>query len=237
MKICYHFISYPIKLQEEKETKQPSSYSNYISSFISGTISGFAGELFSSFQNRTAKAVLHEAKFYDECVTSGVQQISKDFTKSALKRTKLFNNLSQTNPLLFGAATGVPMLILTRCFATPLENLRKNKKCSFDGFEHSIIKDAAYHSIKNGLDQYFEAIVYPKVLPRFNSFMTKKLVEASCAGMIGGASYVLAWPYKTLIDRQRIDEAFKLMARMIPKVGIKKITYSLTKPEVLKILN
>ena len=90
--------------------------------------------------------------------------------------------------------------------------------------------------MKNGIDEYFAAKVFPKVLPKLPNFATQKIVEASLAGLVGGSSYVLSWPYKGALTGQSISEATKLMLKNTPKVSIKKLTYTLVRPQFANLI-
>lgn len=230
-------------MSKDKQCSRPSDKTkqmkNYASSFGAGFVSGVAGETFVLLQNKKLSVNnMARPAFRDAAVVSGVQQVAKDFTKNTLKCSPFMAKLSTENPLLFGAATGLPMWALTRLFATPLQNSRaKDNKEPFQGLWKSISADAGYYTVKNGLDEYFAAKVFPKVLPKCPNFATQKLVEAALAGAVGGSSYVLAWPYKGTLTGQRISEAVKQMVRSAPKVSVKKLTYTLVKPKITELLN
>ena len=221
-----------VQLNRKNEIK------NYASSFAAGFTSGIAGETFVLLQNKKLNLNnIQQPAYRDAAVISGVQQAAKDFTKNTFRRYPFMTKLSVENPLIFGAATGIPMWALTRIFATPLQNSRKKDvKEPFKGLWKSITVDAGYYTIKNGLDEYFASNVFPKILPKCPNFATQKIVEAALAGLVGGSSYVFAWPYKCTLTGQKLSEAAKLMVKNTPKVSIKKITYTLVKPKFSNLL-
>lgn len=210
---------------------------NYFCTFLGGCTSGVAGEIFTLAQaNKLSLKAVQAPAFRDNVTISGVQQVAKDLSKAQLKKCTAFAKLARENPFLFGASTGLPMWFITRVFATPLQNSRKDNAKPFDGFGSSVVNDVTYHTIKNGIDEYCAANVFPYVLPRLDSCVTKKFVEGSIAGLVGGGCYVLAQPVKSKLTGQTLPEAFDLCVKSIPKVGLKKITYGLARPQIVKLL-
>ncbi|KAH0791685.1 hypothetical protein GPJ56_004371 [Histomonas meleagridis] len=226
------------KPQKQQKTNDNQQLKSYAASFCTAVVSGVAGETYMLIQSRKLNTQNLLAPAYrDACVISGVQQVAKDFSKNTLKKSPYLYNLSVKNPFIFGAMTGLPMWALTRLVATPLQNSRKTDvKQPFDGLFKSIINDVGYHTVKNGIDEYFAAKVFPKVLPQLPNFATQKLVEASLAGLVGGASYVISWPYKGVLTGQNISEAAKLMLKNTPKVAVKKLTYTLVRPQFANLI-
>lgn len=210
----------------------------YAATFCGGYTAGVTGELLMlGIDGKLSVGNVLSPTFGDACTISGIQQVAKDFSKNTLKKNPTFLHLSKTNPLIFGASTGLPMWFLTRIFATPIQNGRKEgQKSPYAGFWSSVAADAGYHTCKNGIDEYFNQRVFPKLLPRLPNFASQKAVESTIAGMIGAGCYVISWPYKTVVAGQSFDQAVKLMNRNFPKVVIKKITYTLARPQYGKLI-
>lgn len=210
---------------------------NYTCTFAAGVTAGVTGELFTLAQSgKISTEKMAAPEFRDAIFISGVQQIAKQFSKETLKRNASMANLAVKNPLIFGACTGLPMWALTKFVSVPLANSRKQGKKPFDGYKSAVVNDVAYHTIKNGIDEFCAARVFPKVLPKCPNFATAKVVEAAIAGAVGGGCYVLAWPYKTALTGQTLPQAVALMNKNIPKVAIKKATYTLARPQYVKLL-
>jgi hypothetical protein len=206
-------------------------------SFAGGLTSGVTGELFALLQSGNLNiAGITTPAFHDAIFLSGVQQVAKDLSKNALKKSPTFAKLSTSNPFLFGALTGLPMWGLTRIVGVPLQNARKKDVPLYTGLRKSILDDVGYHTIKNGLDELVTVSYLSKLLPTLPNFGTQRLVEALASGVVGGATYVLAWPYKTTLPGQRLPDAVKLAVKNAPKVAIKKATYSLARPRYVKVL-
>jgi hypothetical protein len=204
----------------------------YVASFAGGLTSGVTGEIFSLVQaGKVSAAAVTTAAFQDAVVLSGVQQVAKDWSKATLKKCSTFSVLATSNPFLFGAATGLPMWALTRAVGTPLQNSRKKNVAPYAGFTKSVVDDLGYHTIKNGLDEYASVVVLSKLLPTLPNFATQKFVEAAVSGIVGGGTYVLAWPYKSVLAGQKLDDAVKLAIKQTPKIAIKKATYTLARPK------
>ena len=219
------------------QPQSPSTIKTYVSSYLGGYISGIAGEMVSlSMLKQLNTKGFTNITFSENCIASGIQQIAKDFTKNELKRHQYFAKLSKEHPFLFGACTGLPMWALTQLFVVPLKHIRRDDQKVFRGLEKSIRDDFVYHTFKNGLDELCIAKVFPFVLPNLSSSVTRKLVEGSVAGFVGGISHLLSWPYKYKVAKQTIPAAYDATLKAIPKVGVKKIVYSLAKPEIYKIL-
>ncbi|KAH0788431.1 hypothetical protein GPJ56_007659 [Histomonas meleagridis] len=238
----FHFKGFAAPQVEEEPQKgcgcDSAVLKRYVSSFITGLIAGTTGEAYMLYYNNNFNLKGFKSPAYlNGCIITGVQQVSKDISKTILRKSPYFAELSVKNPLLFGAATGLPMWTLTRLVATPLQNSRKKEKKPFDGLFTSIVNDVGYHTVKNGLDEYFGARVYPKILPKIPCFAFQKLTEATIAGAIGGVSYILAFPYKGPVAGQSFSEAVKLMIGMAPKTGIKKLTCTLARPKVTKLIS
>jgi hypothetical protein len=223
--------------KEASPTTCQCSLKAYTSTFAGGLTSGVTGELFTLAQNGklTASSVL-APEFRDAVFISGVQQVAKDWSKAQLKTNPCLNELSTKNPLVFGALTGLPMWTITRLVANPLQNSRKKNSGPWDGFTSSIANELAYHTIKNGIDEYVTVKVFPKLLPQVGGWGSQRVVESLIAGVVGGATYVLAWPYKSALTGQSLDDALKLVVKMTPKISIKKATYTLAKPQFVKLL-
>jgi hypothetical protein len=167
---------------------------------------------------------------------SGVQQVTRDLCRTTMKKLPPFGALAMTNPFLFGAATGFPMWALTRVVATPLQNRHRKGASPYDGFAESVTKDLAYPAIRNGLGEYVGALVLPKILPGLPNFATQRFVEAVASGIVGGGSYILAWPYKTALAGQKLDDALKLAVKQTPRAAIKRATYTLARPKWAALL-
>jgi hypothetical protein len=80
------------------------------------------------------------------------------------------------------------------------------------------------------------AEILPKVLPTLPNFATQRFVEAAVSGLVGGGSYILAWPYKSTLTGQALPDAVKLAIKNTPKVAIKKATYTLARPRIAALL-
>lgn len=209
----------------------------YGATFGAGYVSGIAGEVCALYMNGNLNASgITNPNFRDLCTISGVQQVAKEFSKKVLRLCPYMSNLATTNPFLFGAASGAPMWFLTRAVATPLTNMRKKDPKPFDGFGKSFVNDVAYHTIKNGIDEYCAVRVFPEILPKISSPITRRLVEGAIAGTVGAGSYTLAWPYKQIVAGQTVDKAWELTIRSFPKVMTKKISFVLSKPQFLRLL-
>lgn len=228
-------------MAEQQQEKDPKfeKLKNYSITFASGYFSGICGEIFSYWQDGKLNAIaMTSYNFKDNSMISGTQQVAKELSKELLKKHTTLNRLARENPFLFGTCTGLPMWVMTRIVASPIQNAHKFKpKAPYEGFEDSIIQDVTYHTIKNGIDEYAAANIFPYVLPKIDTFVTKKFVEGSIAGAIGGACYVFAWPAKTLITGQSLPTAFDLCVKNAPKVAIKKIAYTLARPKLVQYLN
>ena len=209
----------------------------YAATFTGGIVSGITGELFALWQNGNLnlKGITAPA-FRDLVFISGVQQAAKDASKNALKKNPFFLKLSKENPLLFGACTGLPMWAITRFVATPLQNSRKSNTAPFDGFASSVVNDVTYHTFKNGLDEFCVAKVFPQILPNLSSQPAKLAVQGAVAAAAGGSCYVFAWPVKSLLTGQSLNAAIKQCFKATPKVGIKKITYTVARPKLGKLI-
>ncbi|OHS95218.1 hypothetical protein TRFO_02181 [Tritrichomonas foetus] len=222
---------------EKKPCQCPSQLKTYAATFCGGFTSGVAGEILVLVQDgKLSVGSLASPAFSDACVISGIQQVCKDYSKNTMKQTATFAKLSKENPLVFGACTGFPMWALTRVFATPIQNSRKKDAKPYDNFVSSIFNDVGYHTCKNGIDEYFNQRVFPKLLPQLPNFPAQKAVEAAIAGAIGAGCYVIAWPYKTALTGQTFGQAVQLMNKNFPKVALKKLTYTLVRPEYGKLL-
>jgi hypothetical protein len=223
----------------KKETcpAPPSLLKTYVPTFGGGLTSGITGELFTLAQNgKLSSSGILAPAFRDAVFISGVQQVAKDWSKAQLKLSPCLNELSTKNPLVFGAMTGFPMWAITRLVATPLQNSRKQNASPYDGFVKSVADELAYHTIKNGIDEYVSVKVFPKLLPKCGGWGTQRVVESLVAGAVGGATYVLAWPYKYALTGQSLDDALKQLVKTSPKVSIKKATYTLARPQFVKLL-
>jgi hypothetical protein len=209
----------------------------YGPNFAGGISAGVTGEIFTLIQNgKLNSAGLSAPAFRDAVFLSGVQQIAKDFSKATLKKCSHFNELSSKNPFLFGAATGLPMWVLTRLVGAPLQNSRKPNTAPYAGFVKSVTDEVAYHTVKNGLDEYITVKVLPKVLAGLPNFATQKIVEASVSGVIAGSCYLLSWPVKTALTGQAVGEAVTAGLKMTPKAAIKKLTYTLARPHFVALI-
>lgn len=220
-----------------KTNKQTSSAKKYLASFLSGYTSGIAGELFSAYQNNkfNSKGITHYS-FKDNCIVSGTQQVAKDFVKATFIKNQQLNNLSKTNPLVFGALTGLPMVVLTQIIAKPLRNRHSFDKKPYDDLFKDVANEASYYTIKNGLDEYFGAKIYPTLLPKIDNIIVRKLVEGAVSGAIAGGSNLFACPMKSLISGQNIHEAYDMFIKSTPKAAIKKIVYSAVTPKYIQLL-
>ncbi|OHS98922.1 hypothetical protein TRFO_34717 [Tritrichomonas foetus] len=226
------------KQKEQEPPTQKEIMKNYACTFAAGYTAGMAGEIFTAWQdNQFTPEGLTRHTIRDNCWISGVQQVAKDYSKALLKSNSKFREFSSTNPFIFGAATGLPMWAITRAFATPLQNVYKKDTPLYQNYARSVAEDVTYHTIKNGLDEVVAAYVFPIVLPKFENPALKKLVEGSIAGIVGGSTYVLAWPAKTVLTGQSLAAAAKLGVKNTPKVAIKKIVYGLARPEFVKLIN
>ena len=210
---------------------------SYTATFGAGYVSGIFGEFVSLIQNKRFNAQnLTNPSFRDTCIISGVQQFAKEISKNTIKLFPQGQALAKRNPFLFGAATGIPMWAITRFFGTPLQNSRKRENEPFKGMWTSIYSDAPYHVIKNGLDQVCADIIFPQVLPKIGSFAGQRAVEGAIAAIVGSGTYLLAWPIKRQLTGQNIHEALKLTQKMFPKVYVKKISYVLSRPYIVKAI-
>ena len=211
---------------------------NYTCTFAAGLTSGVTGELFTLAQNgKLGLNNIAAPEFRDAVLLSGVQQVAKDWSKATLKRNSAFAKLSLSNPLIFGACTGLPMWAITKFVGVPLTNCRNKDKKPFEGLTTAILNDVGYHTIKNGLDEFCAVKIFPVLLPKCPNFVTAKAVEATIAGIVGGSCYVLAWPYKTALTGQSFPQAVQLMLKNTPKVAIKKATYTLARPKFVKLVH
>lgn len=218
-----------MKNNQEKKSK----FRFYAASFLGGLTSGVAGEIFVLWQNKKCNFTnICKPQFRDLCVISGVQQVAKDLSKNVLKRNPFFLKLSKENPLLFGACTGLPMWALTRLVAEPIQNSRNNDFKPFKTLKKTIMNDVTYHTIKNALDEYCNLRVVPAILPNLSSTAAKLAVQGAISGAVGGSAYVLAWPVKSRLTKQTLAEAVNACIKGAPKVGLKKITYTVARPKI-----
>lgn len=219
-----------------KKSTGPSA-KRYLASFLGGYTAGIAGELLTAYQNNkfNSKGISHYS-FKDNCIVSGTQQVAKDFVKATFNKNPQLYNLSKTNPLVFGALTALPMVVLTQIVAKPLRNSHNYEKNPFDDYFKDVVNDTSYYIIKNGLDEYFASKVYPTLLPKIDSIIVRKMVEGAVSGAIGGSSYLFACPMKSLISGQSIHEAFDLFVKNTSKAALKKITYSSVIPKYVSLL-
>lgn len=214
-----------------------SACKSYFATFGAGYFSGICGEFVTLAQNKKldAKGITAPA-FRDNCAISGVQQVAKELSKNTIKLLPNGIQFAKNHSFLFGAATGLPMWALTRLFATPVQNQRKGEPQPFKGLGKSIVNDVAYHTFKNGLDQVCIDKVFPAVLPKVGNFWAKKGVEGTIAAIVGSGCYILAWPIKSQLTGQKIGDAAKLAKKMFPKVFVKKVTYGLSRPYFVKMV-
>ena len=223
---------------KETDSKPPMTSAKALTaSFMGGFTAGVAGDLVLRLQDR--KLTIHtftDQTFIDSCLISGVQQSAKDASKDIVRQSASVRRLQRSNPFLFGAVYSFPMWGLTRLFATPLQNSRKGAKDPFDGLASSFFNEIGYHVCKNGLDEVVAVKVFPQLLPQLPNFATQKAVEACVAGVVGAGCYVLSWPYKTALTGQSLAEAVKASTRNFPKIAVKKLTYTLVRPEFGKLL-
>lgn len=224
------------KSQEPKKQSLHNSKS-YVCTFGAGYVAGITGELVAALQSGkfNANGLTHPS-VRDNCIISGTQQIAKEFSKNCLKSNEKFMMMTKGKPFLFGAATGIPMWALTRVVATPLQNRHDRKKGPFTGFARSVVNEAAYYTIKNGLDEYCGAKILPELLPKVDCFATKKLVESSVSGLVAGGSYLLACPVKSMLTGSSFLDAYNQFVKAVPKAAVKKATYSLTRPKLVALL-
>ena len=210
---------------------------SYLCTFSAGYLSGLTSELFGAYQEGkfTSEGLTHPS-VKDNCIISGTQQAAEDFVKVQMKKYPRLNELSLKNPLLFGACTGLPMWALTQIVATPLQNRHDSKKGPYTGYFRNVATDVAYHTIKNGLDEYFNARVFPVLLPKAGEFATQKIVEASITGLVAGGSYVFSWPFRSVLAGQSALDAFHKCAKTIPRAAIKKATYTLARPKFVALI-
>lgn len=210
---------------------------SFAATFGAGYVSGVCGEFVSLAQakNLNAKGVT-APQFRDLCTISGVQQVAKELSKNTIKLLPGGLKLAKEHPFIFGALTGFPMWSLTRIFATPLQNSRKNNAKTWDGLKQTIIADTPYHTIKNGLDQCSSDIIFPAVIPKINNFWGKRAVEGTVSAIVGAGTYVLAWPIKHQLTGQSIQQAAVACKKAFPKVFVKKVSYTLVRPYLVKAL-
>ena len=210
---------------------------NYTASFAAGLTSGVTGELVTLYQNKKLNLQgLTSTGFSDNVLISGAQMVAKDFSKDLLKKFGLFNKMSTESPLFFGAATGLPMWFLTRLFGAPLNNSHKKDAQPFDGFCDSVIADTPYHTFKNAIDEFCLVKVFPYVLPRVDGILTKRIVEGTIAGAVGAGCHVLSFPIKMRLTGAELHTAFTACEKSFLKIGVKKVTYSLARPRILKAI-
>jgi len=210
---------------------------NYTASFAGGFASGITGELVTLCQNKKLNFEgLTSNAFSDNVIISGAQMVAKDASKDILKKMSVFSKMSTENPLLFGAATGLPMWALTRIVGSPLQNSHKKDAKPFDGYCKSVKDDFAYHTVKNALDEYCGVNIFPTVLPKLDGILTKRIVEGTIAGIVGAGSHILAFPVKSRLAGQTLPMAFSACEKTFMKVAVKKVTYSIARPRALKLL-
>lgn len=215
-----------------------SALKSYTATFGAGWFSGICGEFVTLAQGKKLNASNVVApQFWDLCTISGVQQVAKELSKNTIKLLPGGATLAKVNPFLFGATTGFPMWALTRLFATPLQNYRKKDAKTWDGLKQTIIADTPYHTIKNGLDQVSSDIVFPAVIPKINCFWGKRCVEGVVSAIVGAGTYVLSWPIKQQLTGQALPEAVQLCKKNFPKVFVKKISYTVIRPYIVKAIN
>ena len=210
---------------------------SYTATFGAGYVSGIFGEFVSLLENKKFDPPhLTHPSFRDACIVSGIQQVAKEFSKNTINLFPQGRELAKRNPFLFGAATGIPMWAITRFFATPLQNSRNRENEPYKGLWKSIYSDAPYHTIKNGLDQVCADVIFPQLLPRIPNPIGKRVAEGTVAAIVGSGCYLLAWPIKSPLTGQKIGEAAKLAQQMFPKVFVKKVSYVLSRPYIVRAL-
>ena len=211
---------------------------SYAATFGAGYFSGICGEFVTLAQGKNLDAKhIAAPQFWDLCTISGVQQVAKELSKNTIKLFPAGKSLAAKNPFVFGALTGFPMWALTRLFGTPLQNLRKKDAKTWDGLKSTIVADTPYHTIKNGLDQVSADIIFPAIIPKVNGFWAKRAVEGTISAIVGAGTYVLAWPIKQQITGQSLPQAFQLCKKNFPKVFVKKVSYTVIRPYLVKGLN
>lgn len=224
-------------MSNQGKPKSPHSFKTYICSYLGGYASGIAGEIVSlALSGKINSSGFVSASFSENCFQSAIQQVAKDFTKNELKRHSYFLKLSKDHPFLFGAATGLPMWALTKLVTVPMNHIRHDDTKVFYGIQKPIREEMMYHTIKNGLDELCISKVFPSILPHLDSPVTRKLVEGSIAGFVGGFSHIFSWPYKHSITKQTLPAAYDATLKAIPKVATKKIVYTLSRPQICKLI-
>lgn len=209
---------------------------SYACTFGAGYVSGICGEMFTLAQNKKFNSDgLTNPAFRDNCTISGIQQVAKEFSKNSIKVLPNGAMFAKEHPFLFGASTGFPMWALTRLFATPLQNARKGSP-DMKGFGTSVKNDVAYHTIKNGLDEVCAQKIFPVVIPKINNFWGKRCVEGLVSATVGAGTYVLAWPVKSRLTGQKLPAAWDLCKKNFGKVFVKKVSYTLARPEFVKLV-
>ena len=215
-----------------------SALQSYTATFGAGFFSGICGEFVTLAQGRNLNVKSVAApQFWDLCTISGVQQVAKELSKNTIKILPGGARLARANPFLFGACTGFPMWALTRLFATPLQNLRKKDAKTWDGLRQTVVAETPYHTIKNGLDQVSSDVIFPALIPRVRGFWLKRCVEGTVSAIVGAGTYVLAWPIKQQLTGQKLPEAVQLCKKNFPKVFVKKISYTVIRPYLVKAIN
>ncbi|EAX97004.1 hypothetical protein TVAG_440200 [Trichomonas vaginalis G3] len=211
---------------------------SYACTFGAGYISGICGELFTLAQGKKLTAAnITAPQFRDLCAISGVQQVAKELSKNTILLVPGAAAWAKKHPFLFGASTGVPMWALTRLFGTPLQNSRKKGVKPFQGYKDSFLDQAVYHTVKNGLDQVSADVINPMIVPKVNGFWPKRAVEGVVSGIVGAGCYVLTWPYKLWLSKQTLPQAVALCNKNFSKVFIKKVSYTVVRPPLVKALN
>jgi len=215
----------------------PASLKSYSCTFLSGYTAGIFGELTSlSIKGKCNALNITNPSFRDNCVFSGVQQVAKEVSKNTLKQIPTMVTTLKENPFLFGAATGLPMWAITRVFANPVQNARKGENQPFKGFVKSVVDDTAYYTVKNGLDEFCSAKIFPEFVPKIQGFWQKRAFEGLVSAIVGAGCYTLTWPIKSVIAGQRFPEALTQTAYAFPKVFVKKISYTVSRPYFVKLI-
>lgn len=223
--------------EQSKSIFTPDHLKSYAATFSGGYISGVLGELVTLYQNDALDPEhITSYTLRDNSLVSGFQQVSKEITKNTIKLMPGGAEFAKKHPFIFGASTGFPMWAMTRMLATPLNNGRKGK-ADMTGYWTSVRNEMFYHTIKNGLDEWSGVWITPALVGTTNNFWAQRCIEGCISAAVASGTYYLHHPIKKIFTDQKLEEVHKIAGRSIPKVWVKKVSYTLARPKAALLIN
>ncbi|EAY04328.1 hypothetical protein TVAG_069760 [Trichomonas vaginalis G3] len=74
------------------------------------------------------------------------------------------------------------------------------------------------------------------IVPEVQGFWPKRAVEGIVSAIVGSGCYVLTWPYKLVLSKQTLPQAVGLCNKNFGKIWIKKVTYTVSRPQFVHAL-